>query len=394
MIQSLTASIDVSTEEISLPAPLLNALRKICPGTWRMQLRSLNQRFFELNCMVPDFAPELEVPLRKLLQKSLLRGRIECRLSYTPEMLTRQAHDKESGNGAEGSRSACRFDYQLLCVELRQLHDLQRLAKDFGMDLPRPSSLELLQHCRYLQQQENTAAGDPRQIEAKQLGTKRDGDGSAAAPNWQQAVLEFSRQVCQRLIVARQVEGLDLYRELLQLHHGFVAQCQRAQGLEAEIPGHYRRQLLDKLGQLQEAFTDADREPQIASDNREACKEGLRWPGEERLLAELSLFLAKGDVREELSRLRIHAERFFTVLQGAHEAGAKQLDGAVAETELALPLQSEASCCAKELDFLLQEMNREANTLGSKSPLVELQQVAVQLKVIIEQMREQVKNVL
>ncbi len=50
--------------------------------------------------------------------------------------------------------------------------------------------------------------------------------------------------------------------------------------------------------------------------------------------------------------------------------------------------------CAKELDFLLQEMNREANTLGSKSPIVELQQIAVQLKVFIEQMREQAKNVL
>ena len=98
---------------------------------------------------------------------------------------------------------------------------------------------------------------------------------------------------------------------------------------------------------------------------------------EERLLSELSLFLAKGDIREELSRLYIHAKRFAEIIQQAAEAS-----------------DSESSCCAKELDFLLQEMNREANTLGSKSPLIALQQIAVRLKVLIEQMREQVKNVL
>jgi uncharacterized protein (TIGR00255 family) len=47
----------------------------------------------------------------------------------------------------------------------------------------------------------------------------------------------------------------------------------------------------------------------------------------------------------------------------------------------------------KRLDFLMQELNREANTLGSKSVTVELAQVAVELKVLIEQMREQVQNI-
>ena len=82
-------------------------------------------------------------------------------------------------------------------------------------------------------------------------------------------------------------------------------------------------------------------------------------------------------MREELSRLDIHAKGFLQILQRAAQAST-----------------SEASACAKELDFLLQEMNREVNTLGSKSPLVELQQIAIRMKVIIEQMREQTKNVL
>ena len=91
-------------------------------------------------------------------------------------------------------------------------------------------------------------------------------------------------------------------------------------------------------------------------------------PDQERLKQELALFATKIDVAEELSRLRTHVAEVRRVLAAGGAAG-------------------------KRLDFLMQELHREANTLGSKSVDAELSQASLELKVLIEQMREQVQNV-
>ena len=91
-------------------------------------------------------------------------------------------------------------------------------------------------------------------------------------------------------------------------------------------------------------------------------------PNEDRLKQELALFATKVDVEEELSRLTTHVAEFRRVLAAGGSAG-------------------------KRLDFLAQELHREANTLGSKSVDSEVSQASLELKVLIEQMREQVQNV-
>jgi uncharacterized protein (TIGR00255 family) len=80
------------------------------------------------------------------------------------------------------------------------------------------------------------------------------------------------------------------------------------------------------------------------------------------------LFLQKTDVAEELDRLKVHCDEVAAVLAKPEPAG-------------------------RRLDFLMQELNREANTLGSKSQDARLTRVSVDLKVLIEQMREQVQNI-
>jgi len=90
-------------------------------------------------------------------------------------------------------------------------------------------------------------------------------------------------------------------------------------------------------------------------------------PNEDRLKQELAIFATKVDVEEELSRLATHVAEFRRVLAAGGSAG-------------------------KRLDFLAQELHREANTLGSKSVDAELSRAALELKVLIEQMREQVQN--
>jgi len=88
----------------------------------------------------------------------------------------------------------------------------------------------------------------------------------------------------------------------------------------------------------------------------------------DRLEQELAIIAQKLDVSEELDRLDAHVEEVRNTLDTAQPVG-------------------------RRLDFLMQELNREANTLGSKSADTETTQAAVDLKVVIEQMREQVQNV-
>jgi uncharacterized protein (TIGR00255 family) len=88
----------------------------------------------------------------------------------------------------------------------------------------------------------------------------------------------------------------------------------------------------------------------------------------ERLEQEVALLVQKGDVAEELDRLCSHVEELRATLESPDAVGRK-------------------------LDFLMQEFNREANTLSSKSQDLETTRKAVELKVLIEQMREQVQNV-
>ncbi len=87
----------------------------------------------------------------------------------------------------------------------------------------------------------------------------------------------------------------------------------------------------------------------------------------DRALAEATAFAIRIDVAEELTRLRSHLDEIERLLQRGGEVG-------------------------KRLDFLIQELHREANTLGSKSSSLELTRVSVDMKVLIEQMREQVQN--
>ena len=87
----------------------------------------------------------------------------------------------------------------------------------------------------------------------------------------------------------------------------------------------------------------------------------------ERFEQEVVLLASRGDIAEELDRLRIHVEEARTNLRGPGPHG-------------------------RRLDFLTQELNREANTLGAKAVLAETSQRAVDLKVVIEQIREQVQN--
>ena len=97
-------------------------------------------------------------------------------------------------------------------------------------------------------------------------------------------------------------------------------------------------------------------------------KDALIDVDQDKIKQELVTFIQKSDVDEELDRLNSHSQELKRLLSLSQPVG-------------------------KKIDFLMQEFNREANTLGSKAIAVEISQSAVELKVLIEQIREQIQNI-
>ena len=112
--------------------------------------------------------------------------------------------------------------------------------------------------------------------------------------------------------------------------------------------------------------------PQAVADQQAKMaarlKDALGAVDDERIRQEIALFGIKVDVAEELSRLGAHLSEVRRVLE-------------------------QGGTCGKRLDFLMQELNREANTLGSKSVSSAVSTAAMEMKILIEQMREQVQNI-
>jgi len=158
------------------------------------------------------------------------------------------------------------------------------------------------------------------------------------------AALALFEQTLDELVAARQREGAQIRELLLQRCTAMDELVVRARTLLPEIRTALRTRLEARLAELE---TPAD-------------------PG--RLEQELVLQIQKIDVDEELDRLQSHIGEMHRVLDRKEPVG-------------------------RRLDFLMQELNREANTLGSKSVAVDTTGISVELKVLIEQMREQIQNV-
>ena len=175
-----------------------------------------------------------------------------------------------------------------------------------------------------------------------------------------EALMEAGRRAVAALREARAREGDKLVGILMER---IVRLRELAAQAEPLVPAVVERQ--------QQRFLERWAEALKATGGHEATSSAGSVPTEalrERAMNEAATFALRIDVAEELSRLRAHLEEIARLLKGGGELG-------------------------KRLDFLIQELHREANTLGSKSAALELTGVSVEMKVLIEQMREQVQNV-
>jgi uncharacterized protein (TIGR00255 family) len=178
--------------------------------------------------------------------------------------------------------------------------------------------------------------------------------GGGATEKLDDATLDAAKRCVAGLLEAREREGEKLVAILMERIQHLQALASQAEPL---VPAVVQRQQQRFLERWQEALISTGAAQSLP-------EEALR----ERALNEAAAYAIRIDVAEELARLRAHLEEIARLLKKGGELG-------------------------KRLDFLIQELHREANTLGSKSAALELTNVSVEMKVAIEQMREQVQNI-
>ena len=159
-----------------------------------------------------------------------------------------------------------------------------------------------------------------------------------------QQALELLDAALESLVENRRREGSRLAEIVLQRCHAMQQQVKKVRELMPEVLQAVRSRIQERL---QEVMEELD---------------------ENRLEQEMALLAQRLDVEEEMDRLEAHLEEVERVLDADEPVG-------------------------RRLDFLMQELNREANTLSSKSNSVEVTRLAVEMKVLIEQMREQIQNI-
>jgi uncharacterized protein (TIGR00255 family) len=269
-------------------------------GTLNIELRGVNSRYLDLHFRVADELRAAEPGLRELIGAKVVRGKVECRVSYVAANADAQVRDL----GSEA---------------LLRLVELQRQVRAVLHDAPVLTVADVLR--------------SPGVFGNDAI------DQAALVP----ACIELARTAIADFHATRGREGeklADIIRERLARIHDIVARvAPHIPAAQAAFEDRLRQRLLDAIGSVDD----------------------------ERVRQEIALFSARIDVAEELARLGTHVAEVERVLKAGGVVG-------------------------KRLDFLMQELNREANTLGSKSVVTEVSAAAMDLKLLIEQMREQIQN--
>lgn len=270
-------------------------------GSLAVELKTVNHRYLEFQTRIPEELRPLEPAMREAVAAKLSRGKVDCRITFTPVASARRT----------------------LVPDVDAMAALDAASRQVLARFPLAQPLSVAEVLHW-----------PGVLAEESLSADRAKEEVLALVARAIADLDQTR--------AREGEKLEaILRERLE------RMAALAKDAEPLMPGAVK------------AFAD-----KLAAKVAEAGAS----PSDERMQQEIVLYAARIDVDEELSRLVTHIAEFRRVL-------------------------AKGGACGKRLDFLCQELNREANTLGSKSVANELTRISVELKVLIEQMREQVQNI-
>ncbi len=272
--------------------------------SWSWEMRGVNGRGLDLRLRLPDGMAALEQPLRAALQTALTRGTVTLGLRFSRAEVA----------------AAGRLNPDALAAALQALAEVEAAA---GENLARSTGAEILG-----------------------LRGVMDATQDAALPDGS-ALMTEAHEVIAAFVDMRRIEGAALAK-IMAVQLARMAELTEAAQTAA-------RARTDAQGDRLKA--------QVAS-----LLDATNGVDEARLAQELATLAVKGDVMEEIDRLRAHVSAAQDLIAGGGPVGRK-------------------------LDFLMQEFNREANTLCAKSGDTDLTAIGLDLKLTIDQMREQVQNV-
>lgn len=273
-----------------------------------IELKSVNNRFLDLQIRMPKELNPFESLIRKIAKEKIQRGRVDVFINLTP---------LKSGN------KQVSVDWPLL---QQLVNELQNGGKEhFGIvDFPVEQVLvKAMEQSDFV-----TLVDQPTEEESLE-----------------ELVQVVANEAFIQLAASRESEGAGIRKVLVDYGSKVQALVTQLNGFVTEYEADFQQRYQTKLEEYLGNTVDQD-----------------------RLLTELAILLERGDIHEELDRLSIHLEKLVKLLETTEPVG-------------------------RELDFLLQEMNREVNTIGSKSSPIQIKDIVVQLKTILEKIREQIQNV-
>lgn len=287
--------------------------RETTAGTVTLELRSVNSKFLDLQFRINDDLRMVEPMLREGISSRIVRGKVECRLSFGKKIATEESSTLSTSG-------------------LATLQSLQQQVLSKFTDARELSVSDILRW--------------PGIIEETQISQE----------TLQQDILATLRDTLDAFIDTRAREGEALHQVLASRIDAMEEIVERITPLVPQAIAQYQQKSIERM---QEALG-------IALTGKESIA-ATRDEILDRIKQEVTLYGIRIDVAEELARLSAHLKETRHVLKKGGQVG-------------------------KRLDFMMQELNREANTLGSKAAIKELTDAAMELKLLIDQMREQVQN--
>jgi len=289
--------------------------RETTAGTVTLEMKSVNSRFLDLQFRINDDLRAVEPMLREAIMGRLVRGKVECRLSFGRKV-------------ASGNSQALNHT---LVGQLASLQDQLRAQ------FPDATPLSINELLRW--------PGVMEEAEISQDTLQAD-------------ILATMQQTLDAFVESRAREGAALQAVILARVDAMEAIVARITPLVPQLVEQFQQKATERMT---EALGLA-----LQTQNG-AAPVATREESLERIRQEVTLYGIRIDIAEELARLSAHLGETRHILKKGGQVG-------------------------KRLDFMMQELNREANTVGSKAAVKELADASMELKLLIDQMREQVQN--
>lgn len=277
-------------------------------GQFMVELRTVNNRFQDTSISLPRELGQFESLMRALLKQEIPRGKVDCRVRYTP---------------IESQFPKVSLNLSLAEQYITQLKRLQEMGLSGEIRVEAVTSLP------------GVLEVAPAEMDEQVM--------------WQ-ALQDVARQAIAALNQERTREGRALGEQLHDLMVQLRGLVEQVDAQKHEVVQRYRERLTQRIEEL-----EADIKTKLDAG---------------RLEMEVALFADRSDISEELVRLRAHLDRLDALIKNEENAPA-----------------------GKNLDFLVQELGREVNTIGSKVRETGITGMALEMKSIIERIREQVQNV-